>query len=111
MASKSVVHIIGTRCKPEQEEKFNRWYDEIHIPMLFKFPGMTGVKRMKRYTEGDEYPEYLAIYEFENQDAFEAFQASPEREAATEETGQTWGENKFELIWRVQYEVLKTWQR
>ena len=111
MENKPVINIVGTRCKPEVEEKFNKWYDEIHIPLLFKFPGMTGVKRWKLLTGDGEYPEYLAIYEFENRGAYEAFQTSPEREVAMKEMEETWKEGKFEVIWRVQYESLKTWQR
>ena len=111
MENKPVIHIVGTRCKPEQEEKFNKWYDEIHIPLLFKFPGMTGVKRWKLLTEDGGYPEYLAIYEFENQSAYEEWQTSPEREAAMIEMNETWKEGMFEVNWRVQYEALKTWQR
>jgi len=111
MENKPVILIVGTRCTPEKEEKFQRWYNEIHIPLLFKFPGMTGVKRWKLLAEGDEYPQYLAIYEFESQSAYEKFLNSPEREAATQEMNETWKEGKFEVVWRVQYGVLNTWQR
>ena len=111
MENKPVILIVGTRCTPEQEEKFHKWYEEIHIPLLFEFPGMTEVKRWKLLNEGDEYPQYLAIYEFESQSALEAWQTSPERDAAMKETDETWKEGKFEVIWRLSYEVLKTWQR
>lgn len=111
MENRPVIHIVGTSCRPEQEAKFNRWYDQVHIPMLFRFPGMTAVRRLKRDAGDGEYPEYLAIYEFADREAFEAFQASPERQAAMEETARTWGEDKFEVIWRVQYEVLGAWQK
>ena len=111
MGNKPIISVLGTRCKPEREEEFNKWYDEIHIPLLFKFPGMTGVKRWKLLNGNGEYPEYLALYEFENQGAFEAFQTSLEREVAIKEMDETWKEGKFETIWRLQYESLKTWQR
>lgn len=111
MEDKSVIHIVGTRCKPEQEEKFNRWYEEVHIPMLFKYPGMTEVRRWKLITESNEYPQYLAVYEFANRQAYEDFESSPERQAALEETNSTWKEGKFEVQWRVQYESLKKWKK
>ncbi len=111
MENKPVIYIVGTRCKPEQEEKFNKWYNDVHIPLLFKFQGMTEVKRWKLLTEDGKYPEYLAIYEFENQSVFEAWQTSPERETAMKEADGTWKEGKFEVSWRVLYEALKTWQR
>ncbi len=42
MENNLVINMVATRCQPEVEVKFNKWYDEIHIPLLFKFPGMTG---------------------------------------------------------------------
>ena len=47
MEGKSVVYIVGICCKPEQEAKFNKWYDEVYIPMLFKYAGMAEVRRWK----------------------------------------------------------------
>jgi antibiotic biosynthesis monooxygenase (ABM) superfamily enzyme len=32
MADEIVVNIIETKCQPEDEEKFNKWYNEVHIP-------------------------------------------------------------------------------
>ena len=32
-----VINMVSTECQPEVEAEFNKWYDEIHIPLLFKF--------------------------------------------------------------------------
>ena len=111
METKPIINVVATQCKPEEERKFNEWYDEIHIPMLLKFKGITEVTRYKIIGKSPEYPKYMAIYEFESQSAFEAYQTSPELAAAREEMKGTWEGQEFEIRWRVQYEPIKTWER
>ena len=53
----------------------------------------------------------FCIYKFESQNAYEAYETSPELAAALEETRETWKEKGYERKWRVQYEVMKTWKR
>ncbi len=111
MESKSVINLVATRCRPEDEAKFNRWLDEIHVPMLLKFKGMTKVTRYKVLQKTDEYPSYMVIYEFKDQKAWEEYEKSPELAAAKKETAETWQESKFEIVWRVQYEEINTWAK
>ena len=111
MGSKSLINIRGIQCPPEVEEKFNTWYNEVHIPMLFKNKGIKRVTRYKRLSADEGYPNYLAIYEFDSQEAFDAYNAGPELAAALKDMQDTWPKGDFELRWRVQYEAIKTWQR
>ncbi len=111
METGPVINVVATQCQPEVEEKFNRWYDGVHIPLLFKFKGMTEVTRYKLLKETDEYPRYLAIYKFESRKAYLEYEISPELAAAREEMKETWKEGGFEIKWRVQYEAIKTCKR
>ena len=111
METKSVIHVVATQCQPEIEGKFNRWYDETHIPMLLKCSGLKRAVRYKLLNESEDYPKYLAIYEFENRGAFKAYETSPELVAALEEMRETWKQNGYQTKWRVQYELIKTWQK
>ena len=112
MKTKRIIHIVGTECRPEGEEKFHKWYGEIHIPMLLKFKGLRKVTRYKRIYENEKYPKYLAIYEFDSQKAFEAYEVSPELAAASKEEHEvTWREGGYNLIWRAQYEPMRTWEK
>lgn len=106
-----VINVVGTRCHPDDEARFNKWYDEVHIPMLLKFKGMKKVTRFKAAYEPKEYPKYLTIYEFDSKKDFEAFQNSPELAAARAEMTETWKARPFEMTWRVQFEALKTWKK
>ena len=111
MESKSVISMLAIQCPPETEEKFNRWYNEVHIPMLLKNKEIRRVTRYKRLSADEEYPNYLTIYEFDSKEAFDAYNASPELAAAHKERQETWREGGYERKWRVQYEAIKTWQR
>ena len=49
MGSNAIINIVATECRPEEEERFNKWYNEVHVPMLFKYKGMKRVTRCKRF--------------------------------------------------------------
>ena len=106
-----VINMVATECQPEVEEAFNKWYDEVHIPMLFKYKGMTKVTRYKILNKTGEFPSYLAVYEFENMPEYQAYEKSPEIVDARAEMKETWKEGGWEIKWRVQYEEIKTWKK
>ena len=128
MNDKPVILAVGTQCAPELEEKFNNWYNGTHVPMLLESKWLDVVTRYKLAPIAQdklapatqdrlapitqaEYPKYLAIYEFKNRQAFEAWTSCPEFIAAIKETGETWAEDRFELKWMVLYEPMKTWHK
>ncbi len=62
------LFIVKANVKPEDEDAFNRWYDEDHMPKaLNRFPGVISGRRYK-ITDGEDGYNYLAIYEFESQE-------------------------------------------
>jgi len=62
------VFIVMAQVKPEQEDAFNRWYDEDHMPKaLNRFPGVISGRRYKVGDGGDGY-NYMALYEFESEE-------------------------------------------
>ncbi len=104
-----VVNVVGIRCQPGQEKKFVKWYDEVHVPMILKFKGMMKATRYEIIKRADAYPEYLGVFEFESEEAFEAYEKSPELAAAQAEMKQTWPNGGWERMWRVQYRSEKKW--
>ena len=111
METKPIIYIVATQCQPETEVKFNRWYNEVHIPLLFKFQGLKEVTRYRLMKELEPSPRYLAIYQFEEQQDYEAFENSPQLAAATEKLKESWKDGGFEIEWRAEYATIKTWQR
>lgn len=98
----------GVDCTPESEAKFNKWYDEIHIPILLRSGEVERVVRFKRVGDDKNYPKYLIIYELEDQQAYERYEKSLEKAEAVEEMRQTWKTGGARRRWRVQYEVIAT---
>lgn len=106
------IFVVGTVCAPDQEERFNRWYDETHIPMLMKSQLLRAVTRYRLAPSASgNYARYLAVYEFDSVQDFEAWLSSDEMKAARKEMSDTWGEEGFDIKWRVPYESIKTWRR
>lgn len=119
MKSNAVLWVVGTQIKPGvDEEKFNKWYDEVHIPMLLKGDYVKRVSRSKLAekthhvaNETHECPKYLTIYEFENEAAFEGWMTCPERNAAGEDKLETWGpEGGYEVFWATRYDHIEAWE-
>lgn len=106
-----VINVVATECQPEVEEAFNKWYNEIHIPLLFKYQGMKKVTRYKILNKTDDFPTYVAIYEFENLPEYQGYTNSQELADGRAEMNETWKEGGWEIKWRVQYEEMKTWEK
>ena len=106
-----VINMVSTESQPEVEEKFNKWYNEVHIPLLFKYKGMKKVTRYKILNKTGEFPTYLCIYEFDSPAELKSYSESKELAAARAEMNETWKAGGWEIKSRVAYEEMKTWQR
>ncbi len=111
MENKPVILLRATLCAPADEEKFNRWYNEIHVPLLLKYPGLTGVSRYRMIDDETGYPKYLAVYNFTSAEAFHAYGGSPEKAAADKDRAETWKDRVYETTFRAAYELLRTWRK
>jgi heme-degrading monooxygenase HmoA len=107
MDRQRVILVVGTNPPPGKEAEFNIWYDNVHIPMLLKAPGMVRATRYQLVGEEDENPEYLAIYELEDEAGMAKFAQSPEAAAAHKQRREQWaGGPDFSISWRANYQVL-----
>ena len=104
MKSNAVLWVVGTQVKPGvDEEKFNKWYDEVHIPMLLKGDHCKRVSRSLLAPKAH-------IYEFESEEKFEAWMTSPYREDAGRDKLETWGpEGGYEVFWATRYDSVSEW--
>ena len=103
------LRIIGCCCRPEDEERFNRWYDEVHVPMLMKFRGVKKASRYRSTDDNDKSPRYLAVYEFDSKEDLDAFANSPEAAAARDERKISWpNPDSGQVTWAARYEEIKS---
>lgn len=110
MVNSPVINIVATRCQPADADQFDKWYNEIHIPMLMKNDKLAGVVRYRAVGGPEDLPGFIAIYNFADFQDFEEYNQSPELAAAIKEMKETWG-HKIEFTSRVQYELIREWAR
>jgi hypothetical protein len=60
------LYVVMMDVEPDKEDLFNKTYDEEHIPVLTKVPGVISAARYKTSDQG--VARYLAIYELESPD-------------------------------------------
>jgi hypothetical protein len=87
----TAVLLVRTRPPaPEVEEKYNDWYDRVHIPqILAAVPAITGAQRfllLSSQGRPDAPAAYLAIYEIDSVDPQDALGHLAEAMAAGEIT-------------------------
>ena len=111
MKQNSIIHIVGVQFKPELEKKFQKWYEEVHVPILFKFPGLKKITEYKIVSSDVSFPNFLAIYEFDNIETFEKYEKSEELAISRKQAKETWGEEEQKIKWRVQYKTIKIWEK
>ncbi len=123
MDNQRIIRVLRTVCHPDDEEKFNKWYDEVHVPQVLKHPACLAATRCKVMNSEGEFPEYITIYEFANKQAFEEYEkvrSSPEWKA---ELAKTWGRDPnveipagskqrgFSVKSNINCQLLKTWRK
>lgn len=122
MQTKPLININANEPVPELEGKYNKWYDEVHIPIVLKNPALLGLTRYKIVTgisdpshpglaePKEGYARYLTIYDFENEETFRAFDQSPEMKEALEDLTRTWRSGELTVKFRAQYKPRRTWE-
>ena len=70
-----VLFTVKATIAADREDAFNEWYNTKHCPQLLRFPGAVSARRYKTILSDDQY-QYMAVYEFESEEAFARFQAS-----------------------------------
>lgn len=68
----TVLFVVRASITPDKEGAFNRWYNTEHVPQLLQFKGAVSARRYKAIMGEDRY-QYLAVYEFENEETFQKF--------------------------------------
>jgi len=65
----TVLFVVKATVPKDQEEAFNRWYNEEHIPLVLQYKGAVSARRYKAIL-GEEKYQYMAVYEFKDEVSF-----------------------------------------
>jgi hypothetical protein len=68
----TVLFTVKATIPKEQEEAFNRWYNEEHCPQVLRYPGAVSARRYRTILAEDRY-QYMAVYEFQDEPTFRRF--------------------------------------
>jgi antibiotic biosynthesis monooxygenase (ABM) superfamily enzyme len=105
VAKKPYLWLVWTRCAPELDAEFNKWYDDVHIPMLSKGGHIASVRRFRLSSDvASDQPPYLAVYEFKDAATFKAWQSSDALAEARKEMKERWAGRDMEIKSRALYE-------
>jgi hypothetical protein len=102
-ATPTIMQIVGAELDPANDAALNVWYDNTHLPLFMRYPGLVKVARFKRIadTTGDikatALPTYLAVYYYPTQADADGLASSPARAAAFENQADTWKNNELML--------------
>ena len=66
----TVLFMVKATISRDQEEAFNKWYNEVHAPQVLQFNGAVSARRYKAILGEDEY-QYLAMYEIKDEETFQ----------------------------------------
>ncbi len=108
MTGPQLINIIETECQPEDAGKFSKWYSEVHVPMLLKSKGVSGVTRYQISVEPGKLPRFIAIYKFASEQDMESFKKDPQTGIGIKDFNTTWG-GKVKLVSNTTASLIKDW--
>jgi uncharacterized protein (TIGR02118 family) len=88
--AQTVLFIVKATITPEKEAEFNRWYHEVHIPDVLKYPGCLSARRYRALSGEDKF-QYMAVYEFKDQETLEGFLKSNHLKALAQDYEANYG--------------------
>ena len=68
----TALFMVRASIAPGREAEFNRWYNEEHCPQVLQFRGAISARRYQA-TLGEERSQYMAVYEFQDEDTLRRF--------------------------------------
>ena len=71
----TVLFVVKATIPQAQEQAFNRWYNEDHIPQFLQFKGAVSARRYRALMGEDRY-QYMAVYELADEAAFDRLMQS-----------------------------------
>ena len=111
MAGNTIIQIVASQSSHADDEAWNKWYTEVHVPMLFGFKGVKRASRYKLIGDDPVQAKYLAVYEFETAEDHAAFPKSAAFAAAVEDFENRKDELGFDMKWGASYELVSTIER
>jgi antibiotic biosynthesis monooxygenase (ABM) superfamily enzyme len=86
-----VLFVVRASVTKEKEAAFNKWYNGEHVPQVLQYNGAISARRYKQIL-GEDKHQYMAVYEFANEEIFQRFMASDHLKTLIEEYDANFGD-------------------
>jgi len=110
MVEKPYLWIVFMHFPSQLEARFNKWYDEVHVPLV---TGGGHFSSLTRYCLTDavqsNLTKYMAVCEFRDEETFRDWLVSEARAEAAADTAETWREQDVEFWPKGFYEPYMTY--
>jgi antibiotic biosynthesis monooxygenase (ABM) superfamily enzyme len=88
--ARPAMFVVKATIAPDQEAAFNEWYDTVRAAEAARVPGCLGMRRYAALPldsphAGAEPWQYMVCYEFESEEALQAFVTSDTLRAMTKD--------------------------
>ena len=67
------MYVVQVKLPLDQEERWSRWYDTEHVPLVLAQPGFMEVRKFRCMNDSKKEAEYWVQYELRNQAAYDRF--------------------------------------
>jgi antibiotic biosynthesis monooxygenase (ABM) superfamily enzyme len=107
-AARPAMFVVKATIAPEQEAAFNAWYDGVRSAEAARVPGCTGMRRyaalrLESAHAGAEPWQYMVCYEFDSEEALQAFVRSDTLRAMTKDYDARFGGERARFAYRQIY--------
>jgi heme-degrading monooxygenase HmoA len=101
------IYQVMIQCAPEVEDEFNKWYNEVHMPLVMQ-GGMLKAASRYKITDAVETTAstYTTLCEFDDRETFEKWFASDILAAARKNTAEVMGGKDVVWTGRAFYEPI-----
>jgi heme-degrading monooxygenase HmoA len=94
--ARPALFVVKATIAPDREAAFNEWYDTVRSVEAARVPGCIGMRRyaavpLDSAHAGDEPWQYMVCYEFESEEAMQAFARSDTLRAMTRDYDSRFG--------------------
>lgn len=69
------LYVVHTSVDPARDAEFNHWYNTQHCPDILRFRGAVSARRYRKIL-GDDPHQYIAVYEFQDEETLRAWRES-----------------------------------
>jgi len=103
--ARPALFVVKATIAPEQEAEFNAWYDTVRSAEAARVPGCLGMRRyaalpLDSAHAGAEPWQYMVCYEFESEEALQAFVRSDTLQAMTKDYNARFGGDRARFAYR-----------